>query len=66
MERQRDRKINRKRREYEVRIKNKIRELEGKKVKAKVKRYTPSQKFEFCLKIAQQNAKLRDTDENGM
>ena len=45
---------------------NEVRELEGKPPKEKKhKKLTRNQKLQFALQIAQENSKLRDTDENG-
>lgn len=58
--------LKKKQQEYERKCKNEIRVLEGKpeKVYAPKKR-TRNHKLDFALQIAQENAKLRDTDQEG-
>ena len=52
--------------EYKRKCDNEIREFEGKpKKEIKHKRLTKSQKLQFALQIAQENAKLRDTNDKG-
>lgn len=52
--------------EYERKAKNELRLLEGKPQKEyKTKKLTKNQKLQFALDIAQENSKLRDTNENG-
>ena len=58
--------LNRKRVEYDRKCKNEIRKLQGKEEKIyKVKPLNRNQKLQFALAIAQENARLRDSDENG-
>lgn len=58
--------LNRKRVEYDRKCKNEIRKLQGKEEKVyKVKSLNRNQKLQFALAIAQENARLRDSDENG-
>ena len=52
--------------EYGRKCKNEIRRLQGKEEKVyKVKPLNRNQKLQFALAIAQENARLRDSDENG-
>lgn len=51
--------------EYERKAKNELRQLAGKPQREyKTKKPTKSQKLQFALDIAQENSKLRDTNEN--
>ena len=57
--------LSKKKLEYERKAKNEIRALEGKPQREyKTKHWTRNQKLQFALDIAQENAKLRDTDKN--
>lgn len=56
----------RKKVEYDRKCKNEIRQSEWKEVKTyKLKSKTRNQLLQFALSIAQENAKLRDTDKQG-
>lgn len=58
--------INKKRIEYDRKCKNEIRKLQGKEEKQyKPKKPTRQRKLKFALEIAQENARLRDTNQNG-
>ena len=58
--------LNKKKLEYERKAKNELRLLEGKPQREyKQKKPTKNQKLQFALDIAQENSKLRDTNENG-
>lgn len=58
--------LNKKRVEYERKCKNEIRKLQGKPEKQyKVKSLSRNQKLQFALAIAQENARLRDSDKDG-
>lgn len=58
--------LNKKRQEYDRKCKNEIRALEGKKERVyKVKDLTRNQKLQLALSIAQENAKLEGTNEDG-
>lgn len=51
--------------EYERKMKNELRQLEGKPQREyKQKKWTRNKKLQFALEIAQENSKLRDTNEN--
>ena len=57
--------LNKKKLEYERKAKNELRLLEGKPQREyKQKKPTKNQKLQFALDIAQENSKLRDTNEN--
>lgn len=57
-------KINKKKAEYKKKLNNDIRKLKGLKTRPPTpKKYTVSQKFELLLEIAQQNARLKGTNE---
>lgn len=57
--------INKKRMEYTRKCKNEIRKLQGKPERQyKLKPLSRNQKLQFALAIAQENARLRDSDEN--
>lgn len=57
--------INKKRIEYDRKCKNEIRRLQGKEEKVyKQKPLTRNQKLQIALSIAQENARLRDTDKD--
>lgn len=52
--------------EYERKMKNELRQLEGKPQREyKQKKWTRNKKLQFALEILQENCKLRDTNENG-
>ena len=52
--------------EYERKMKNELRQLEGKPQREyKQKKWTRNEKLQFALEILQENCKLRDTNENG-
>ena len=52
--------------EYERKAKNELRLLEGKPQREyRTKKPSKNQKLQFALEIAQENSKLRDTNENG-
>lgn len=58
--------INRKRLEYDRKCRNEIRILQGKEEKKyKQKSISRNKKLQIALSIAQENARLRDTDKNG-
>ena len=58
--------LNRKKSEYDRKCKNEIRKLQGKPEKQyKLKPLTRNQKLQFALAIAQENARLRDSDKDG-
>ena len=57
--------IKKKELEYDRKMQNELRQLEGKPQKEyKTKKPTKNQKLQFALDIAQENSKLRDTNEN--
>lgn len=57
--------LSKKKLEYERRVRNELRLLEGKPPREyKQKPPTKNQKLQFALDIAQENSKLRDTNEN--
>ena len=57
--------IKKKELEYDRKMQNELRQLAGKPEKEyKTKKPTKSQKLQFALDIAQENSKLRDTNEN--
>ena len=59
--------INRKRSEYSRKCKNEIRKLQGKEEKKyKIKPLARNKKLQFALAIAQENARLRDTNKEGI
>lgn len=52
--------------EYERKMKNELRQLEGKPQREyKQKKWTRNKKLQFALEILQENCKLRDTNQNG-
>ena len=52
--------------EYDRKMNNELRQLQGKPEREyKTKKPTKNQKLQFALDIAQENSKLRDTNENG-
>ena len=52
--------------EYDRKMNNELRQLQGKSEREyKTKKPTKNQKLQFALDIAQENSKLRDTNENG-
>ena len=58
--------INKKRLEYDRKCKNEIRKNQGKEQKQyKEKPISRNKKLQITLKLAQENARLRDTDKNG-
>lgn len=58
--------INKKKSEYARKCKNEIRKLQGKPEKQyKLKPLSRNQKLQFALAIAQENARLRDSDKDG-
>lgn len=58
--------INRKKSEYDRKCKNEIRKLQGKPEKQyKLKTLSRNQRLQFALAIAQENARLRDSDADG-
>lgn len=58
--------LRKKKLEYDRKCKNEIRLLEWKEVKVyKIKSKTRNQRLQFALEIAQENARLRDTDKSG-
>jgi len=58
--------LKKKEQEYKRKCDNEIRILEGKPIKEpKHKKLTKNQKLQFALQIAQENAKLRDTNDKG-
>ena len=65
-ERRKDSYLKKKEQEYKRKCDNEIRILEGKPIKEpKHKKLTKTQKLQFALQIAQENAKLRDTNDKG-
>lgn len=57
--------IRKKELEYDRKMQNELRQLEGKPQREyKIKKPTKNQKLQFALDIAQENSKLRDTNEN--
>lgn len=65
-ERRKNTYLKKKEQEYKRKCENEVRELEGKPPKEKKhKKLTRNQKLQFALQIAQENAKLRDTNEQG-
>lgn len=57
-------KINKKKTQYKKKLNNDIKKLKGLKIAPPTpKKYSLSQKFEFLLEIAQQNARLKGTNE---
>lgn len=58
--------IRKKELEYDRKMQNELRQLEGKSQREyKQKKRTKNKKLQFALEIAQENSKLRDTNENG-
>ena len=58
--------IKKKELEYDRKMQNELRQLEGKPQREyKIKKPSKNQKLQFALDIAQENSKLRDTNENG-
>ena len=58
--------INKKRLEYDRKCRNEIRKMQGKEEKRyKQPTLSRNKKLQIALAIAQENSKLRDTDENG-
>lgn len=58
--------INRKKSEYSRKCKNEIRRLQGKEEKVyKQRPITRNKKLQIALKLAQENARLRDTNADG-
>ena len=58
--------LKKKEQEYKRKCENEIRILEGKPPKEKkFKKLNKTQKLQFALQIAQENAKLRDTNDEG-
>lgn len=58
--------IKKKELEYDRKMNNELRQLAGKPQREyKTKKPTKNQKLQFALDIAQENSKLRDTNENG-
>lgn len=58
--------LNKKREEYSRKCKNEIRKLQGKPERQyKFKPLSRNQKLQFALAIAQENARLRDSDPDG-
>ena len=58
--------IKKKELEYDRKMNNELRQLEGKPQREyKTKKPSKNQKLQFALDIAQENSKLRDTNENG-
>ena len=51
--------------EYDRKCKNEIRQLEGKPQREYKKKVIPFKTVEFAMELAQENAKLRDTDADG-
>ena len=59
--------LNKKKVEYQRRMKNEIREMENKPPVVYKKRVSPIKKpLQFAMELAQEIAKLRDTNENGV
>ena len=57
--------LNKKEEEYKRKCLNEIRQLQGKpKKEYKQQPITKNKLLQFALEIAQENSKLRDTDEN--
>lgn len=66
IERRKNAYLKKKEQEYKRKCENEIREFQGKpKKEPKHKKLTRNQKLQFALQIAQENAKLRDTNEQG-
>lgn len=58
--------LNKKRLEYDRKCKNEIRKNQGKEQRQyKEKTISRNKKLQIALKLAQENARLRDTDKNG-
>lgn len=57
--------IRKKEQEYDRKMQNELRQLAGKPQREyKIKKPTKNQKLQFALDIAQENSKLRDTNQN--
>lgn len=58
--------IRKKELEYDRKMQNELRQFEGKPQREyKQKKRTKNKKLQFALEVAQENSKLRDTNENG-